>query len=70
MDARGDVVLLAAVGAPLQPRQRRLVLLVAVRRAEVGVDRDHDPAAGGQPVGDATDVVGVLRTVVERWRET
>ena len=63
MDARGDVVLLAAVGAPLQPRQRRLVLLVAVRRAEVGVDRDRDPAAGGQPVGDATDVVGVLRTV-------
>ena len=69
VDACGDVVLLAAVGAPLQPRQRRLVLLVAVRRAVVGVHRDRQLAAGGQPVGHATDVVGVLRTV-ERLSKT
>ena len=45
------------------PGQRRLLLLVAVRGAVVGVDGDGDLAAGGQPVGDATHVVSVLRAV-------
>ena len=48
---------------PLQAGQRRLVLLVAVRGAVVGVDGDRYAAAGGQAVGDATDVLAILGTV-------
>ena len=66
MDACGYLVLLAAVGAALEPRQGRLVLLVAVRRAVVGVHRDGQLAPRRQTVRHAPDEVRVLGAV-GRW---
>merc|ERR1719245_1632136 len=60
VDACGYLVLLAAVGAALEPRQGGLVLLVAVRRAVVDVHRDRQLAPRRQPVSYAPDEVRVL----------
>ena len=56
-------MLLAAVGASLEAREGRLVLLVAVRGAVVGVDRDGQLAPRRQAVSHATDEVRVLGAV-------